>query len=153
MATRGINKVILLGNCGKAPTQKQFPSGGSVTNLTLATSESWKDRNSGESKERTEWHNLVFYNKLGEIVMQYVRKGSRIYVEGSLRTRKWTDNDNRDRYITEIVVNDMQMLDSRDSTGSHGSSGNGASQSSMSSEEAATAGDIDDMNDSDDLPF
>lgn len=110
---RGVNKVILIGNIGKDPELRYFPNGDAVCNLTLATSESWNDKASGEKKERTEWHNIVFTRKLAEIAGQYLRKGSKIYVEGSLRTRKWQDKDGGDRYTTEILVNDMQMLDGR----------------------------------------
>jgi single-strand DNA-binding protein len=110
---RGVNKVILIGNLGKDPEMKSFPNGDAFCNLTLATSESWNDKQTGEKKERTEWHNLVFTRKLAEIAGQYLKKGSKIYVEGSLRTRKWQDKDGHDRYTTEIQVNDMQMLDGR----------------------------------------
>jgi single-strand DNA-binding protein len=110
---RGINKVILIGNLGKDPETRYMPSGGAVTNVTLATSESWKDKNSGEQQERTEWHRVVFFNRLGEIAGEYLRKGSKVYVEGSLRTRKWQGQDGQDRYTTEIVASEMQMLDSR----------------------------------------
>jgi single-strand DNA-binding protein len=110
---RGINKVILIGNLGKDPETRYLPSGGAVTNVTLATSESWQDKTSGEKKEKTEWHNVVFFNKLGEIAGQYLKKGSKVYVEGSLRTRKWQDKEGQDRYTTEIVANEMQMLDGR----------------------------------------
>ncbi|WP_428383577.1 single-stranded DNA-binding protein [Nevskia ramosa] len=113
MASRGVNKVILLGNIGKDPEVKYFPNGDAFCNLSLATSETWNDKSSGEKKEKTEWHNLVFMRKLAEIVGQYVGKGSKLYVEGSLRTRKWTDKDGQDRYSTEIVVNEMQMLDGK----------------------------------------
>ena len=109
---RGVNKVILIGNLGKDPELKSFPNGDAYCNITLATSESWNDKQSGEKKERTEWHNLVFTRKLAEIVGQYLKKGSKIYVEGSLRTRKW-EKDGIDRYTTEIQVQDMQMLDGR----------------------------------------
>ncbi len=130
---RGINKVILIGNLGKDPETKTFANGGSVTNVTLATSESWKDRD-GNQQERTEWHNVVFHNKLGEVVAQYLRKGSKAYIEGSLRTRKWQDKDGRDRYTTEIHANEMQMLDSRGGGGGSsddgGYSGGGSSRSS-----------------------
>lgn len=111
--SRGINKVILIGNLGRDPEVRYMPSGGAVANVTLATSESWRDRQSGEQQERTEWHNIVFFNRLAEIAGEYLRKGSKIYVEGSLRTRKWQGKDGQDRYTTEIVVNEMQMLDSR----------------------------------------
>jgi single-strand DNA-binding protein len=110
---RGINKVILIGNLGKDPETRYMPSGGAVTNVTLATSETWKDKNSGEQQERTEWHRVVFFNRLGEIAGEYLRKGSKVYVEGSLRTRKWQGQDGQDRYTTEIVASEMQMLDSR----------------------------------------
>jgi single-strand DNA-binding protein len=118
---RGVNKVILIGNLGKDPELKSFPNGDAFCNLTLATSESWTDKQSGEKKERTEWHNLVFTRKLAEIAGQYLKKGSKIYVEGSLRTRKWQDKEGHDRYTTEIQVNDMQMLDGRG--GGSGSAG------------------------------
>lgn len=110
---RGINKVILIGNLGKDPETRYMPSGGAVTNVTLATSESWKDKNTGEQQERTEWHRVVFFNRLGEIAGEYLRKGSKVYIEGSLRTRKWQGQDGQDRYTTEIVASDMQMLDSK----------------------------------------
>ena len=110
---RGVNKVILVGNCGQDPDTRYMPSGGAVTNVSLATSESWKDK-SGEQQERTEWHRIVFFNRLAEIAGEYLKRGSKIYVEGALRTRKWQDKDSgQDRYTTEIVANEMQMLDSR----------------------------------------
>ena len=114
---RGVNKVILVGNCGKDPETRYMPSGGAVTNISIATSESWKDKQSGETKERTEWHNIVFFNRLGEIAGEYLKKGSQIYVEGSLRTRKWQDKSGQDRYTTEIVANEMQMLGGRSGGG------------------------------------
>ncbi len=114
MATRGVNKVILIGNVGKDPETRYLPSGGSVTNITLATSESWKDKNTGQPVEHTEWHRIVFYGKLAEIAGQYLRKGSKVFVEGSLSTRKWQDKQTgQDRYSTEIRAQNMQMLDSR----------------------------------------
>lgn len=114
---RGVNKVILVGNCGKDPETRYMPSGGAVTNVSIATSESWKDKQSGETKERTEWHNVVFFNRLGEIAGEYLKKGSQIYVEGALRTRKWQDKNGQDRYTTEIVASEMQMLGSRSGGG------------------------------------
>ena len=117
---RGINKVIIVGNCGQDPETRYMPSGGAVTNLSLATSESWKDKNTGDQQERTEWHRVVFFNRLAEIVEQYVKKGSKVYVEGSLRTRKWQGQDGQDRYTTEIVASEMQMLDSRGGQGQGG---------------------------------
>lgn len=116
---RGVNKVILIGNLGKDPEVRYMPSGGAVANITLATSEAWKDKTTGEQQERTEWHNVVFYNRLAEIVGEYLKKGSQVYVEGSLRTRKWQDkNTGADRYTTEIIANEMQMLGSRAGQGS-----------------------------------
>lgn len=110
---RGVNKVILLGNVGADPDVRFLPSGNPVCNLRIATSETWNDKQTGERKENTEWHSVVVFNKLAEIVQQYVHKGSRLYVEGKLRTRKWQDQSGNDRYSTEIVANDIQMLDSR----------------------------------------
>lgn len=109
---RGVNKVILIGNCGSDPETRYMPSGGAVTNITLATSESWKDKQSGQQQERTEWHRIVFFNRLAEIAGEYLRKGSKVYVEGALRTRQW-EKDGVKRYTTEIVASEMQMLDSR----------------------------------------
>jgi len=114
---RGVNKVILVGNLGNDPEMKYMPSGGAVTNISIATSESWKDKTTGQPQERTEWHRVVFFNKLAEIAGQYLKKGSKVYVEGALRTRKWQGQDGQDRYTTEIVANEMQMLDSRGDTG------------------------------------
>jgi single-strand DNA-binding protein len=110
---RGINKVILIGNLGADPEVRYMPSGGAVANVTIATSENWKDKATGENQERTEWHRVVFFNRLAEIVGEYLRKGSKVYVEGSLRTRKWQDQSGADKYTTEIVAAEMQMLDSR----------------------------------------
>jgi len=110
---RGVNKVILVGNCGQDPETKYMPSGGAVTNISVATSESWKDKQTGQQQERTEWHRVVFFNRLAEVAGEYLRKGSKVYVEGSLRTRKWQDAQGQDRYSTEIVGSEMQMLDSR----------------------------------------
>ncbi len=110
---RGINKVILIGNLGNDPETRYTQSGAAVTNISLATSESWKDKQTGQQQERTEWHRVVFFNRLAEIAGEYLRKGSKVYVEGSLRTRKWQDQSGQDRYTTEIVGNEMQMLDSR----------------------------------------
>ena len=118
---RGINKVILIGNCGADPEQRATAAGGQVTNLRLATSEAWKDRNTGQMQERTEWHRVVFFGRLAEIAAEYLRKGSKVYIEGALRTRKWQDKEGRDQYTTEIVANEMQMLDSRSAGGGAGS--------------------------------
>jgi single-strand DNA-binding protein len=130
---RGVNKVILIGNLGKDPEMKSFPNGDAFCNLTLATSDSWTDKTSGEKKEKTEWHNLVFTRRLAEIAGQYLKKGSKIYVEGSLRTRKWQDKDGHDRYTTEIQVNDMQMLDGRGGAGGSEDFGGGGGSSYGSS--------------------
>ena len=114
MASRGVNKVILVGNCGQDPEAKYMPNGNAVTNISVATSETWKDKQTGQQQERTEWHRVVFFNRLAEIAGEYLRKGSKVYIEGSLRTRKWQGQDGSDRYTTEIVANELQMLDSRD---------------------------------------
>jgi single-strand DNA-binding protein len=110
---RGINKVILIGNLGRDPETRYTQGGSAVTNLRLATAESWKDKQTGEQQERTEWHAVVCFARLGEIAGEYLRKGSKVYIEGRLQTRKWQDKEGNDRYSTEIVANDMQMLDSR----------------------------------------
>src|SRR3990167_9591856 len=113
---RGINKVILIGNLGKDPEVRYTPSGLAIANLTLATSDSWKDKQSGENVERTEWHRVVMYQRLAEIAGEYLRKGSKAYIEGRLQTRKWQDkNTGLDRYTTEIIADNMQMLDRKDS--------------------------------------
>jgi len=110
---RGVNKVILIGNLGADPETRYMPSGGAVTNINMATSDQWKDKQTGQPQERTEWHRVVFFNRLAEIAGEYLKKGSKVYIEGSLRTRKWQGQDGQDRYTTEIVANEMQMLDSR----------------------------------------
>ena len=110
---RGVNKVILVGTLGRDPETKTFPNGGSLTQFSIATSDSWVDKNTGERKEQTEWHRIVLHNRLGEIAQQYLRKGSKVYIEGSLRTRQWTDQNGQERYTTEIRGDQMQMLDSR----------------------------------------
>ncbi|QCI21253.1 single-stranded DNA-binding protein [Buchnera aphidicola (Hyperomyzus lactucae)] len=118
MASRGVNKVILIGHLGQDPEVRYMPNGNAVVNMTLATSENWKDKNTGENKEKTEWHRIVLFGKLAEIAGEYLRKGSQVYIEGSLQTRKWQDQNGLERYTTEIVVNiggTMQMLGSRNS--------------------------------------
>ncbi|MEE4280142.1 MAG: single-stranded DNA-binding protein [Halieaceae bacterium] len=132
MASRGVNKVILVGNLGADPETRFMPSGGSVTNVRLATSETWKDKQTGQPQERTEWHRVVFFNRLAEVAGEYLRKGSKIYVEGSIRTRKWQDQSGQDRYTTEIVGNEMQMLDSR--SGGMGGGMGGGTGDGMSSD-------------------
>jgi len=113
MASRGVNKVILVGNLGKDPEVRYMPNGNAVANITVATSETWKDRQTGEQKEKTEWHRVVFYRRLAEIAGEYLHKGSKVYIEGRLQTRKWQDQSGQDRYTTEINADEMQMLDSR----------------------------------------
>jgi single-strand DNA-binding protein len=131
MASRGVNKVILIGNLGNDPETRFFPDGNAITNASIATSETWRDKQTGEQKERTEWHRVVFKDRgnyrLGQIAGEYLKKGSKVFVEGSLQTRKWQDQSGQDRYSTEIVVNEMQMLDSR--SGGQGG-GQGGSQGS-----------------------
>ncbi len=113
---RGINKVILIGNLGNDPDVRYTSGGSPIANVSLATSEAWRDKETGDMQERTEWHRVVFFSRLAEIVSEYLRKGSKVYVEGRLQTRKWQDRDGNDRYTTEIVANEMQMLDSRGAT-------------------------------------
>lgn len=110
---RGINKVILVGNLGADPDMRAMPSGSAVTNIRVATTESWKDKNTGDQQERTEWHTVAFFGRLAEIAAEYLRKGSQVYIEGKLRTRKWQDRDGNDRWSTEVVANEMQMLGGR----------------------------------------
>jgi single-strand DNA-binding protein len=112
-----INKVILVGNLGQDPEVKYMPSGGAVTNVSIATTAKWKDKNTGEKQERTEWHKVVFYQRLAEIAGEYLKKGSQVYIEGELRTRKWQDKDGKDRYTTEIIANEMQMLGRKGDSG------------------------------------
>ena len=128
MASRGVNRAIIIGNLGRDPETKFLPSGGAVTNIAVATSESWKDKSTGQKQERTEWHRVVFFNKLAEIAGEYLKKGSKVYIEGSLRTRKWQAQDGYDRYSTEIVANDMQMLDSKGGSAPAQQSGYGGQQ-------------------------
>lgn len=120
---RGVNKVILVGTLGKDPDTKTFPNGGSLTQFSIATSESWTDKSTGERKEQTEWHRIVLHNRLGEIAQQYLRKGSKVYIEGSLRTRQWTDQNGQERYTTEIRGEQMQMLDGPRQQGDQGQGG------------------------------
>lgn len=128
MASRGVNKVILIGNLGADPEVRYMPNGGAVANLRIATSESWKDQQTGQTQERTEWHSVVMYRRLAEIAGEYLKKGSKVYIEGSLRTRKWQDkNTGQDRYTTEIIGNEMQMLD-RAGGGMAGGGGMGAGE-------------------------
>jgi len=118
MAKGGVNKVIIIGNLGADPDVRYMPSGSAIANIRVATNEQWKDRNTGENQEHTEWHRIALFGKLGEIAGQYLRKGAKVYIEGRLRTRKWQDQSGQDRYSTEIVADQMQMLDSRGAGGS-----------------------------------
>jgi len=129
---RGINKVIIVGNLGQDPETRYMPSGKAVTNLRVATSENWKDKQTGEQREQTEWHSVVMYDRLAEIAAEYLRKGSQVYLEGKLRTRKWQDKEGRDRYTTEVIANEMQMLGSR---------GGGGAGTESRSEPRAAGGD------------
>ena len=115
--TRGVNKVILVGNLGGDPEVRYMPNGNAVTNITIATSESWKDKQTGQQQERTEWHRVVFFNRLAEIAGEYMRKGGKVYVEGALRTRKWQDQSGADRFTTEVVASEMQLLDNNPQNG------------------------------------
>ncbi|HGE6737134.1 TPA: single-stranded DNA-binding protein [Serratia marcescens] len=128
MASRGVNKVILVGHLGQDPESRYMPSGGAVATLSLATSETWRDKQSGEQKEKTEWHRVVLFGKLAEIAGEYLRKGAQVYIEGALRTRKWADQSGQDRYTTEVVVSvngTMQMLGGRSQADNAGSSAPG----------------------------
>lgn len=147
---RGVNKVIQVGNLGADPERRATAGGTSVTSLRIATSESWKDKQTGEQQERTEWHNVVFYNRLAEIVGEYLKKGSQVYVEGSLRTRKWQDKNGNDRYTTEVIASEMQMLGSRGG-GSAAYSQAPASAAKEVSEPAAKGGGTGEFDD--DIPF
>lgn len=124
MAKGSVNKVILIGTLGRDPETKTFPNGGSLTQFSIATSDSWVDKSTGERKEQTEWHRIVLHNRLGEIAQQYLRKGSKVYIEGSLRTRQWTDQNGQERYTTEIRGEQMQMLDSPRQQGEQAQGGN-----------------------------
>ena len=158
---RGINKVILVGNVGGDPEVKFMPNGNAVTTLSVATSETWKDKQTGDKQERTEWHRVVCFNRLGEIAGEYVRKGSKLYVEGSLRTRKWQDQQGQDRYTTEIVASDIQMLDSKgqgssaypeaQSTQQHPSANRAAPKPQPATAQTAAQDAFDELDD--DIPF
>ncbi len=141
---RGINKVIIVGNLGQDPDTRYMPSGAAVTNFTVATNESWKDKQTGEQKDRTEWHRVAMFGRLAEVAAEYLRKGSQVYIEGKLRTRKWQDRDGKDRYTTEIIADEMQML-----------GGRGGGSAPMSSESAPVSAPAqppaDDFDD--DIPF
>jgi single-strand DNA-binding protein len=150
---RGINKVILVGNLGQDPQSRAMPSGKAVVNLRIATTDQWRDKQTGENKENTEWHTVVMFDRLAEIAAEYLRKGSQVYIEGKLRTRKWQDKEGNDRYSTEIVANDMQMLGGR---GGGGGGGGGyerepAPRQAPASSGSGSGGGRDDFDD--DIPF
>ncbi|MDH5454777.1 MAG: single-stranded DNA-binding protein [Gammaproteobacteria bacterium] len=151
---RGINKVILVGNLGQDPETRYMPSGSAVTNFTVATNESWKDKQTGEQKERTEWHKVAMFGRLAEIAAEYLRKGSQVYVEGKLRTRKWQGQDGQDRYTTEIIADEMQMLGGRGGAGGGsfgGGSGGGSGGGQQGGGNTPPAPGPDDFDD--DIPF
>ena len=144
---RGINKVILVGTLGADPKTSAMPSGSSVTNVSIATNESWKDKETGEQQDRTEWHRIAFFNRLAEIAAEYLKKGSQIYIEGKLRTRKWQDKDGSDRWTTEIIANELQMLGGRSA-----SIGDvPEEQTNQSEENSSPSSSSEDFND--DIPF
>jgi single-strand DNA-binding protein len=156
---RGINKVILIGNLGADPETRAMPSGTTVANLRVATSESWRDKQTGEQQERTEWHRVALFGRLAEIAGEYLRKGSQVYIEGSLRTRKWQDKQGNERYSTEIVGNELQMLGGRGGAGAGAGVGGGAAEARGGgapsyAEESATGGGSSRSDDfDDDIPF
>jgi|TARA_B110000003_G_scaffold76470_1_gene78109 single-strand DNA-binding protein len=147
---RGINKVILVGTLGADPDTRYTPSNAAVTNLSIATNESWKDKQSGEQIEKTEWHRVVMFNRLAEIASEYLRKGSQVYIEGKIQTRKWEDKEGKDRWTTEIVANEMQMLGARSSGGNSGAESRGE-PATKSSSPASSPDSSDDFDD--DIPF
>ncbi len=136
---RGINKVILVGNLGNDPEVRYANNGSAIANISVATSESWKDKNTGDQVEKTEWHRVVMFNRLGEIAGEYLKKGSKVYIEGKLQTRKWQDQGGQDRYTTEIVANEMQMLDSRGGADMSGGGYQAPQQSASESSPAPSA--------------
>ena len=149
-----VNKVILVGNLGADPETRYMPNGDAVCNIRVATTESWKDKQSGEKKEITEWHRVVFYRKLAEIAGQYLKKGSQVYLEGRIRTRKWTDKEGQERYTTEIEANEMQMLGRREGMGDSGpreGSGGGSRAAPTKPAAASSGGGFNDLDD--DIPF
>ena len=145
---RGVNKVTLIGNLGNDPELRSTQSGSAVANITLATSESWRDKETQETKERVEWHRVIFFGRLAEVVNEYLRKGSQVYVEGRIQTRKWQDKDGNDRYTTEIVANEMQMLGSRGTNSESPTTQQSASTSQPTSQSAIVNEPFDD-----DIPF
>jgi single-strand DNA-binding protein len=150
---RGVNKAIVVGNLGRDPEVRYTANGNAMANVTVATTDSWKDKQSGERQERTEWHRVVFFGRLAEVVEEYLKKGSQVYIEGSLRTRKWKDQNDQDRWTTEIVASDMQMLGSRGS-GSNTEPDEGYTASGVSEpKDSSGGGNENDPNLDDDIPF
>lgn len=147
---RGVNKAIIVGNLGQDPDVRYAPSGSAITNISVATTDSWKDKNTGEKQEKTEWHRVVFFNRLAEIAGEYLRKGSQVYIEGKIQTRKWEDKEGKDRYTTEIVANEMQMLGGREGGGGFSQAAPGGS-SAPAKKQAAAEPVADDFDD--DIPF
>lgn len=152
---RGINKVILIGNLGKDPEVRYMPNGDAAANVSLATSESWKDKQTGEKQERTEWHNVAFFGRLAEIAGEYLKKGAKVYIEGSLRTRKWQDKNGQDRYTTEIIASEMQMLDGRSDGGNVGDFEKrpGSSRASNTGQQETSSAKSGGVPEFDDVPF
>ena len=148
---RGINKVILVGNLGQDPDTRYMPSGSAVTNVTIATNESWKDKATGEQKDRTEWHKVAMFGRLAEIAAEYLRKGSQVYIEGKLRTRKWQDKDGHERYTTEVIADEMQMLGGRGGASGGGGGGGSYQRNDGPPSSPPPAGSPDDFDD--DIPF
>ena len=150
---RGVNKVIIVGTLGKDPETRYMPSGAAVTNLRLATNEQWKDKQTGEQQERTEWHAVAMFGRLAEIAAEYLRKGSQVYIEGKLRTRKWQDKEGKDRFTTEIIADEMQMLGGKSGAGmgapaERSSGGGGQRPAAVNDMDSGPPGDFDD-----DIPF
>ena len=151
---RGVNKVILVGNLGRDPEIKYTASGAAIANITVATAESWNDKQTGEKVEQTEWHRVVAFQRLAEIMGEYLKKGSQVYIEGKLQTRKWQDQNGQDRYTTEIVANDMQMLGSRGDTGGQSQAGGGGGfRKSPAPQQAPAKPAVDNDFADDDIPF
>jgi single-strand DNA-binding protein len=148
---RGVNKVILVGNLGNDPETKYMPSGSAVTNLSVATNESWKDKQTGEQKERTEWHRVAMFGRLAEIAAEYLRKGSQVYIEGKLRTRKWQDQQGNDKYTTEIIADEMQMLGGRSGGGAPAMGGGSGGPPPAPPSAGSGGGSSNDFDD--DIPF
>lgn len=156
--SKGVNKVIIVGNLGNDPEVRYTPAGTAVANISVATSESWKDKQTGEQQERTEWHRIVGFNRLGEIMGEYLRKGSKVYVEGSIRTRKWQDKDGQDKYTTEIVASEMQMLDGKGDNRAAGITGSKQAAGIAQADARASSGVVPNGQaptdfDEDDIPF